>query len=91
MLALTYNLIKYYVILLREFSRNLKPEILEKKYPNMKWREFIKTSEFNAIRLQTKNSLDEGEKKVLMLYDECRDVLHRIKPVNPTFDENLKP
>lgn len=37
-LALRYNLMKYFVILMREFYYDLKPDILDKKYPNFRWK-----------------------------------------------------
>jgi hypothetical protein len=48
--SLTFNLIKYYVILLREFIENLNPAKLNALYPNMAWNDFCKTNEFKDIK-----------------------------------------
>ncbi len=48
--SLTFNLIKYYVILLRDFTDNLNPGNLGKLYPNLAWNDFCKTNEFKDIK-----------------------------------------
>ena len=44
---LKFNLLKYYVILLRRFRKEVRVEMLEQKYPNMKWKEYGSTKQFN--------------------------------------------
>lgn len=46
-LMLKFNLLKYYVILLRRFRKEVRVEVLEQKYPNMKWKEYGSTKQFN--------------------------------------------
>jgi hypothetical protein len=41
---------KYYVILLREFTDSLNVNALNKLYPNLAWAEFCKTNEFKDIK-----------------------------------------
>jgi hypothetical protein len=43
LLAFRYNILKYYVILLRFFKSSMRVEYYEKKYPQYKWKEFFKT------------------------------------------------
>lgn len=46
-LALRYNLLKFYVMLLKNFIRDLKPDVYEdlykKRFPNLNWKEFFKS------------------------------------------------
>lgn len=45
-----YCLLKYYIILLRDFSDSLKPEHLEKKKSTLKWKDFCKDANFKKMR-----------------------------------------
>lgn len=40
---LSYNILKYYVILLRKFKSGLNPNSLNDLYPNLKWNDYCKT------------------------------------------------
>ncbi len=42
-LMLTFNLLKYYIILLTKFRDSLDSTSLNKLYPNLRWNEFVLT------------------------------------------------
>ena len=47
---LNYNLLKYYVILLRRFKKDLSVEALDKKYPNKRWKEYSVNPQFKEMK-----------------------------------------
>lgn len=43
---LSYNLTKYYLVLLRNFKEGLNKNELNARYPGLKWNEVINTKQF---------------------------------------------
>lgn len=54
---LVYNLTKYYVILLRRFSSELKVDVLNKLYPNKKWAGYSQTRQFAELTKEVSQDL----------------------------------
>ena len=46
---LIFNLLKYYIILLRQFKMDITPGRLEKTYPNKKWEQYCKGKQYEEI------------------------------------------
>jgi hypothetical protein len=40
---LSFNLLKYYIVLLRKFQAGLNKNSLNERFPNMKWNEYVST------------------------------------------------
>jgi len=68
-LMLTYNVLKYYIVLLRKFKKNLNKDSLNQLYPNMKWNGYITTDEFKDLVKETSEDLSQNEIKFTTLYD----------------------
>ena len=66
---LSYNLLKYYVILLRKFKGGLNSKSLSERYPNLKWSEYTKTKEFKEFIYEVDKTLSQNELKFISLYD----------------------
>jgi hypothetical protein len=45
-LMLSYNLLKYYLVLLKNFKEGLNKNDLNQLYPGLKWGEFMATKQF---------------------------------------------
>lgn len=43
---LSYNLTKYYLVLLKSFKDSLNKNDLNQRYPNLKWNEVLNTKQF---------------------------------------------
>ena len=82
---LSYNLLKYYVILLRKFKGGLNSKSLSERYPNLKWNEYTKTKEFKELLNEVDEDLRTNELKFTQLYDQCEDYLKEISDINPKF------
>lgn len=82
---MTFNLIKYYVILLREFIENLNPVKLNAMYANMAWNDFCKTNEFKDIRKEAEDDKAKYEHMFDELYGQCSFCLKEIDVINSKF------
>lgn len=89
-LMLRYCLMKYYIMLLRDFSDSLRPEILEKKKPNLKWKDYCKDNQFKKLRKVYENLLHEAELKITQIYDTCHHRINDIRKINPPFSSILE-
>lgn len=59
-LMLSYNVLKYYIILLRKFRSGLGLNALNTRYPNLKWNEYSKTEEFKSMVAEVDNDLSQN-------------------------------
>ena len=66
---LNYNLLKYYVILLRRFKKDLSVEALDKKYPNKRWKEYSLNPQFKEMEQEVAEDISHHEVKFFGLYD----------------------
>ena len=83
--SLTFNLVKYYVVLLREFIENLTPEKLSLLYPNLAWTDFCKTNEFKDIKKEAEDDRTKYEHMFDELYGQCSYCLKEIEEINSKF------
>jgi serine/threonine protein kinase len=58
-LMLSYNTLKYYIVLLRKFKEMLNKNALNQQYPNRKWNEYVNTQEFKEMVKEANNDLGE--------------------------------
>ena len=84
-LMLSYNTLKYYIVLLRKFKSILNKNSLNQIYPNMKWNQYVATQEFKELVKETDDDLSQNEVKFNQLYDQCEDVLKDISEINSKF------
>jgi hypothetical protein len=49
-LMLSYNLLKYYIVLLRAFRDSLNKNELSQRYPGLKWQEFLTSKQFKEFQ-----------------------------------------
>lgn len=82
---LAYNLLKYYIVLLRNFRQFMCSQALKDKHPQLNWDDFWKTKEFKEICKETEEDLVKYETKFDSLYDQCEGIIARIEAVNPKF------
>lgn len=54
--SLTYNLLKYYLILMRRFKEKLTENELNEKYPGLQWNHFVKNQLFISFRRKVEQS-----------------------------------
>jgi hypothetical protein len=90
-MAFRYNVLKYYVMLLRQLLDSLRPDVFEKKYPKCKWKEFFKTSEFSTLKREISDLLGKAEIKVSEAYDKCKSELQTVRKFNPKIEHVLEP
>lgn len=88
---LSYNILKYYVILLRKFKSGLNPNSLNSLYPHLKWSDYSKTKEFKDLVSEVEEDLSQNELKFSQLYDKCEDYLKEISEINPKFKAAFTP
>lgn len=81
--TLRYNLIRYYLYLLKGFLKNMTPEFLSKE-AELKWDEFLKTKEFKDMMKEYRNEEENAELKMEALYDQCMENIEEIKSFNET-------
>ena len=86
--TLRYNLIRYYLYLLKLFLKNLTPEFLSKE-AELKWDEFVKTKEFKDMVKEYRNEEENAELKMEALYDQCIENIEEIKNFNETMEGSL--
>ena len=84
-LMLSYNLMKYYVVLLRKFKGLLNKNSLNERYPHMRWTEYVSTPEFKELVKEVDDDLNQQEMKFVTLYDECEETLKEISEINSKF------
>jgi hypothetical protein len=71
-LMLSFNLLKYYIVLLRQFREELTETNLQKLYPNYKWPGYVSTTkEFKELLQEVDDDLSQSLIKFGMLFDEC--------------------
>ena len=56
---LSYNLMKYYLILLKEFKEGLNKESLNDRYPGKKWVEYLGTKQFKELWSEVNDDLNQ--------------------------------
>jgi hypothetical protein len=78
-------LLKYYIILLREFIDSLTPVKLDKLYPNLAWGEFCKTNEFKDIRKEAEEDRSKSEMVFDEVFNQCSFCLGEIEVINSKF------
>ena len=59
-LMLSYNTLKYYIVLLRKFKNNLNSNTLNQLYPNMRWNEYSGTKEFKELVKEVDEDLNQN-------------------------------
>jgi hypothetical protein len=58
---LAYNLLKYYIILLKNFKNSLlNKNELNALYPNLKWADFLVTKEFKELSKEIDDDLAQN-------------------------------
>jgi hypothetical protein len=77
-LMLSYNLLKYYIVLLRSFRDSLNKNELIQRYPGLKWNEVLTTKQFKEFYKDVDDSLNQASLKLANLYDQCRGCLKDI-------------
>ena len=58
-LMLSYNLMKYYVVLLRKFKKMLNKDSLNERFPHMRWTEYVGTKEFKEMVKEVEDDLNQ--------------------------------
>lgn len=84
-LMLSFNVLKYYIILLRKFRSELNANSLTKTYPNLNWNGYSKTAEFKDMVGEVDEDLNQNELKFTNLFDQCEDYIKDICEVNSKF------
>lgn len=56
-LMLSYNVLKYYIVLLRNFKASLNANSLNNLHPGLKWADYIKTDEFRSFAEEVNTDL----------------------------------
>lgn len=82
---LSYNLLKYYIVLLRGFRDSLNKNDLAQRYPGLKWTEVLSTKQFKEFFKDVDESLNQASLKLANLYDQCRGTIKEIEDINPKF------
>lgn len=82
---LVYNLQKYYIVLLRKFKQSLNKNVLNERYPGLKWNEYSTTKEFKDLAKEVDDDLSQNELKFTNLYDQCENYLKQISEINSKF------
>ena len=82
---LSYNTLKYYIVLLRKFKNNLNSNTLNQLYPNMRWNEYSGTKEFKELVKEVDEDLNQNQVKFSQLYDSCEDYIKQIGEINSKF------
>jgi hypothetical protein len=72
---LSYNTLKYYIVLLSKLKKNLNKNSLSQLYPGLSWAEYASTAEFKEIVNEVQDDLSQNEVKLAQLYDECEVVI----------------
>lgn len=55
-----FNLLKYYIILLRQFRKDITLEQLEKSYPNKKWEQYCKSNQYQEMAEEVDQDICRG-------------------------------
>jgi hypothetical protein len=84
-LMLSYNLLKYYIVLLRGFRDSLNENDLAQRYPGLKWAEVLGTKQFKEFSKDVEECLNQAALKLANIYDQCRGLLHEIESINSKF------
>lgn len=84
-LMISYNLVKYYIVLLRKFKGLLNINSLNQRFPNMKWQQYSATQEYKELVKEVNDDLCQIEVKFETIYDECEDILKEIEGINSKF------
>jgi serine/threonine protein kinase len=77
-LMLSYNLLKYYIVLLRAFRDGLNKNDLTQRYPGLKWQEVLTTKQFKEFYKDVDESLNQATVKLANLFDQCRGCIKEI-------------
>lgn len=84
-LMLSYNLMKYYLVLLREFKEGLNKDFLPQRYPGKKWVEYLATKQFKELWGEVNDDLSQYEIKFNNLHNQCEAYIKEIDEINPKF------
>ena len=60
---ISYNLVKYYIVLLRKFKGLLNTNSLNQRFPNMKWQQYSATQEYKELVKEVNDDLCQNEVK----------------------------
>lgn len=82
---LSYNLLKYHIVLLRSFRDGLNKNDLAQRYPGLKWAEVVNTKLFKDFFKDVDDSIAEASLKLSNLYHQCSDCLKDIEEINSRF------
>lgn len=82
---LSYNLLKYYIVLLRTFRDGLNKNDLIQRYPGLKWQEVLTTKQFKEFYKDVDESLNQATVKLANLFDQCRGCIKDIEEINSRF------
>lgn len=82
---LSYNLLKYYIVLLRSFKDGLNKNDLSQRHPGLKWGEVLATKQFKEFSKDVDECLNQASVKLVNLYDQCRQCLKDIEEINSKF------
>jgi len=82
---IAYNLLKYYVVLLRNFREGLNKNDLNARYPNLQWNEYTTTKEFKDLIKEVDEDRAQNEMKLSNLHSDCEGYLKEIDEINSKF------
>jgi hypothetical protein len=82
---ISYNLTKYYLVLLRSFKDGLNKNELNQRYPGLKWNEVLNTKQFKEFFKDVEECIDQSSLKFSNLYDQCKGCLKDIEEINSKF------
>ena len=88
-LMLCYNLLKYYIILLRQLRSSLSCKSLALEYPKFQWEEFLQSSCFLRFRQEVESDLQYSLIKYNITYHQCKVMIGQILQLNPSFGESF--
>lgn len=92
-LMFAYNLIKYHIVLLRNFIGQLSANKYQKKYPGLDWSGYFLTPEAGQNKRAYASTLYRSEARYSELYAKCKGQYKEICKLNeyfgPAFDEEV--
>jgi hypothetical protein len=92
-LMFAFNLIKYHIVLLRNFIGQLSANKYQKKYPGLDWSGYFLTPEAGENKRGYASTLYRSEARYGELYNKCKGQYKEICKLNeyfgPAFDEEI--
>ena len=93
LIMVKYNLVKYYILLLRKYLHSFERTSYSKKYPkekNLHWKQLFYLPEFNDTkRKECAKKISEAEHTFKELHHKCSYKLEEIKKLNPYFENTF--